>query len=223
MSNRHQSKQIWQQHWPDHLAVFADRMSDAQLEATAGLVTVLLCGEQSATKIFAAEISRARDRLAESALSQLIAIENDELIHEQAMAAVAEKLPSSAGLHAHKRRAQRFFAKLGRIDNIGDQFHQITHLDTAVCKIMWHIERSRSPGISPLRALTGQIKKDEARHVAVSKRYASYLDMKPNRSQARGESTSDGLVNMLEPLGSAFETVGVDSDKLFKHLQRCHQ
>jgi hypothetical protein len=211
---------FWQHQWPKQLEQFTAGMSDAQQEATAGLVTVLLCGEQSATKIFAAEISRSRDRASMSGLQQLINIERDEHIHEQALTAVIKKLPAAEGLHGHKRRAQRFFASLGRIDRIADQFRQITHLDTAVCKIMWHIENSRSQGMEPLRLLTGQIKKDEARHVAVSRRYAGYLGMPAAASRIGAEQVSDGLVSMLEPLGGAFETIGVDCDKLFSHLLR---
>lgn len=220
MSDLDRATRFWRQQWPAELERFTAGMTDAQQEAAAGLVTVLLCGEQSATRIFATEINRTRDRASVSGLHQLINIERDEHIHEQALTAVMKKLPAVEGLHRHKRRAQRFFAGLGRIEKIADQFRQISHLDTAVCKIMWHIENSRNEGMAPLRALTAQIKKDEARHVAVSRRYAGFLGMPASESRIGAEQVSEGLVSMLEPLGGAFETIGVDSDKLFSHLLR---
>lgn len=211
--------QFWKCRWPQILPGFAQQMSDKQMEATARLVTVLLCGEQSAIQIFAAEISRSRNRVSEAALRQLVLIEKDEHMHECALKEVGQLLPCVQDQNKHKRRAQQYFASLGRVKSMSEHFAYITQLDTAVCKIMWHIESSRSPGVSPLTILTGQIKKDEARHVAVSRNYASHLGLSLKDTRLGAERINHGLVRMLEPLGSDFEEVGVDSDKLFKHLQ----
>jgi len=208
----------WYNDWYLHLRTAGPRMSDQQLEATARLATVLLCGEQSAVRIFAAEVRRGRAPA--KALNALHAIEQDEHLHECALLDYSEYLPKSDDLHALKRRAQRFFAKLGRIDDMARHFGQISHLDSVVCRIMWHIERSAIDKASPLRLIATQIKKDEARHVAVSRRYAASLGLTSSRRGDDGVEVTERMVEMLAPLADSFEAVGVDSDRLFANIQR---
>ena len=203
--------------WMGLLRDTGPRMSDDQKEACARLATVLLCGEQSAVQVFAAEVRRGRAPA--EAVDQLRAIERDEQLHEQALHYFCNYLPRPDDVHALKRRAQRFFASLGRTEDIARHFAQIAVLDSAVCKVMWHIENSAVESTSPLRYLAAQIKNDEARHVGVSRRYAASLGL-PVQPSEEYDATVDGLITMLDPLGDAFEKVGVDSDRLFTHLRR---
>jgi len=206
------------QQWRLHLQNAGPMMSDVQMEACARLVTVLLCGEQSALLIFSAEVKRGR--APEQALNALRSIEFDEQLHEQALSDFSQYLPVPDDLHAVKRRAQRFFAGLGRISDMARHFGQISYLDSAVCKIMFHIERSSIDSLSPLRQIAGQIKKDEVRHVSVSRNYAASLGLKRSVMNEDGFATTEGLIHILEPVTASFETVGVDSDKLFAHIRR---
>ena len=208
----------WYQAWSLHLRAAGPRMSDRQMEATARLATVLLCGEQSAVQVFAAEVRRGRAPA--EALAALRTIEQDEHLHERSLLDFCEYLPKPDGLHTLKRRAQRFFAELGRIDDMARHFGQISHLDSVVCRIMWHIERSAIDKASPLRLIATQIKKDEARHVAVSRRYAASLGLKPSERGEDGTLVAERMVGMLGPLADSFETVGIDSDRLFANIQR---
>jgi hypothetical protein len=193
-------------------------MTDTQAEACARLATVLLCGEQSAIQIFSSEIERGRAPT--SAVHALRVIEFEEQLHERALCAFCNYLPDASDGHALRRRAQRFFLRLGRIDNVARHFSHIAHLDSAVCKIMRHVENSSIERVSPLCRIAAQIKNDEARHVAVSRKYAALLGLP---AQARGEGAAtinEGLVEMLMPLADSFEIVGVDSDRLFKQIRR---
>jgi len=208
----------WYNDWYLHLRTSGPRMPDQQLEATARLATVLLCGEQSAVRVFAAEVRRGRAPA--KALRALHAIEEDEHLHECALLDFCEYLPKPDGLHALKRHAQRFFAELGRIDDMARHFGQISHLDSVVCRIMWHIERSAIDKGSPLRLIATQIKKDEARHVAVSRRYAASLGLTSNERGEDGVQVAERMVDMLAPLADSFETVGVDTDRLFANIRR---
>lgn len=203
--------------WYGHLQTVGPCMSDAEMEACARLATVLLCGEQSAIQVFSAEVQRGLAPAA--ALNALQAIEHDERLHESALRAFCEYLPVPADAHALKRRAQRFFAGLGRVSNIAQQFTRISHLDSGVCKIMWHVERSAFSSLSPLRRIAEQIKTDEARHVVVTRRYAATLGQKADRRRDDGVAIAEGLVDMLGPVTDSFETVGVDSDRLFSHIR----
>ena len=204
--------------WYTYLQNAGPLMSDAEMEACARLVTVLLCGEQSAIQIFSAEVRRGRAPA--EALNALRAIERDEHLHERALRAFGEYLPSTDDLHALKRRAQRFFAGLGRVNDMARHFGQISHLDSAVCKIMWHVEKSTIDSVSPLRRIATQIKNDEARHVFVSRRYAASLGLTPRQRDDDGVATTEGLIDMLDPLADSFETVGVDTDRLFAHIRK---
>ena len=191
-------------------------MSDAEMEACARLATVLLCGEQSAIQVFSAEVRRGRAPAA--ALSALQAIEQDELLHERALLAFCEYLPTPDDAHRLKRRAQRFFAGLGRADDMAQHLGRVSHLDSAVCKIMWHVEKSALSSVSPLRRIATQIKNDEARHVAVTRNYAAALGLSTHKRLDEGFTIAEGLIEVLEPLTDSFETVGVDSDRLFSHI-----
>jgi len=188
------------------------------MEACARLATVLLCGEQSAIRIFSAEIGRGRATA--EAIVALRGIEQDEHLHEQALRSLCEYLPRPDDAHALKRRAQRFFVGLGRIDNMARHFGQISHLDSAVCKIMWHIERSDIDTLSPLQRIATLIKNDEARHVIVSRRYAASLGLSARERDDDGISVTDRLIDMLDVVTDSFETVGVDCDRLFAHIRK---
>lgn len=206
--------------WFRELLRVGPAISDRQMEACANLATVLLCGEQSAIRIFAAEVERSRQRGAHAALRDLLEIERDEHLHERALLAFCRYLPATADQHTLKRRAQRFFARLGRTRDLSAHFAQISELDRAVCKIMWHVENSGLDRVSPLRELAGMIKMDEARHVAVSRRYAAEMGYEQrDRHEFEGRIRND-LVTMLRPLGASFEVVGVDSDRLFRQIVR---
>ncbi len=202
--------------WADYLHTHGPKMSSTEMEACSRLATVLLCGEQSAIRIFAAEVQRGRAPV--EVLTALQSIEADEQLHERALQDFCNYLPAADDAHAIKRRAQRFFASLGRAGDPARHFARIAYLDSAVCKIMWHIENSALHAHSPLRYIAADIKADEARHVSVSRRYARSLD--PD-AMTRDEALSigDGLVDMLAPLGNSFEAVGVDSDRLFNQLR----
>ena len=192
-------------------------MRDRELEAAARLVTVLLCGEQSAIRVFAAEVERHRDR--RNAVRDLMTIEQDEHRHEQALLDLKTFLPVTPDEHRIKRTAQRFFASLGRVDTIGLRFAQIGQLDTAVCKIMYHVERGSMRPDAALRRVASNIKTDEARHVAVSREYARGLGIDLRATRDRVEYVNDQLVDVLSLAADSFEVLGVDSDRLFAHIR----
>jgi len=204
--------------WHVHLQTEGTRMTDAQAEACARLATVLLCGEQSAIQIFSAEIGRSAAPA--TALKTLQVIEFEEQLHEQALRAFCNYLPDVPDGHVLKRRAQRFFVRLGRVDSVARHFSHIAELDSAVCKIMRHVENSSIDRVSPLRRLATQIKNDEARHVTVSRRYAAMLGLAVRERGDSVDEINDGLAEMLAPLADSFEVVGVDSDRLFRQIRR---
>lgn len=207
----------WVTPWTRDLHEFGPRMRDRELEAAARLVTVLLCGEQSAIKVFAAEAERNRER--RHAVRDLLTIEQDEHRHEQALLDLQGFLPSTPDQHRIKRTAQRFFAGLGRVDELGLRFAQIGQLDTAVCKIMYHVEKGSLLPEAALRRVATNVKTDEARHVAVSREYAKGLGINLRAAREEVEYVNDQLVDVLSLVADSFEVIGVDSDRLFAHIR----
>ena len=151
-------------------------LPDHQTEALALLIPMLLCGEQSAALIFNRETSRLNSQLAGECARAIASIEADELMHDQALQAVAGHLPRLSGQARVKRRAQLFYARLGSDhDSIARLFTGIQHLDACVCQIMHHVANSDIGKNHPFARLFSRIKRDEARHVLVSKRHARAL------------------------------------------------
>ncbi len=204
--------------WHRYLRGIGPSLSDAQAEACARLGTVLLCGEQSAVQIFAREVSRGL--APPETLRSLQIIEREEAAHEQALEALCRSLPAPPDAWALKRRAQRFFLRLGRAENIAQHFGQIAILDSAVCRMMYAIEHSSIARGTPMHRLAGIIKRDEARHVAVSRRYAALFDPPPACRIEAAAALGSELATMLAPLGDSFEVLGVCSDRLFRRLRR---
>ena len=209
----------WLSRWQ---AYFADRplaLKPRQLEAIGGLIPSLLCGEQSAVTTFHAEARRlSRDARLESA-RLFHRIESDERSHEAGLQALLSKVPPAADLHAVKRRAQRFFAGLGRAESVAQHFSQIAQLDRAVCIIMWHIEHSDAGADDAVRIIARQIKRDEARHVSISRRHARALGASADDHRTLGEKISAGLGGLLEPVADRFEAIGIDFDHLARRIR----
>lgn len=208
----------WYAKWNAYLAANGDMLGSRHAEAASRLAAVLLAGEQSAISIFSAEVKRRSEAAQTAGLAQLRAIERDEFVHEHCLRNLCRYLPQVDDTHAIRRRAQRFFAGLGRTADMGRHFGQISHLDSAVCRIMWHLEQSELPAASPLALLSTRIKHDEARHVCVSRRHARALGLGARDRGAVGEQVRADLVSMLAPVGASFEDIGVDADRLFDDI-----
>lgn len=204
------------QRWAEHLDQIGPGMTDQQMEACADLITVLLCGEQSAVSVFAKEVASGRAPVC--AMAALQKIERDERLHEAALLRFETFLPTTKRHHQIKRRAQRFFFRLGRADSVGHHFARVAHLDSAVCKIMHQVERSAIQAVSPLKRIAMEIKHDEARHVAVSRNYAHAMGVDRAEQRHHRAIMMQGLTDLLHGVGDAFEVVGVDSDRLFRRL-----
>ena len=203
-----------------HLAPALRRLDEDKRLELARLIPALLCGEQSAVAIFHAEARRLETAAHLTSVALFRAIENDELSHERGLQAMLHVLPVPEDQHTIKRRAQCFYARLGRTAGVAEHFAQIAHLDAAVCRIMRELEGSalaREPVIS---ALFGQLKRDEARHVSVSRWHAAALGMPRREQDALGEDLRKRLVDFLAPLGDAFDALQVDPERLFTRLRR---
>lgn len=210
----------WAQAWRRDVRAHPLRLADHQLQALARVVPLLVCGEQSAIAVFGGQAMSLTGAATAQLLKPFQAIEDDESGHELAWQTLHAQLPKPADLTQLKRRSQRFFARLGRRSSIGQHFAQVAQLDSAVGAMMWHLERSSVAAEPRLFNLANQVKRDEARHVAVSRRYAKLLGVPRAEYDALGDLVREELVVLLEPVVDALECIGVDSDAMFRRIAK---
>ncbi len=196
------------------------RLPDDQREALARLLPVLLCGEQSAVVLFHHEARRLSAAARQASYHCFSTIEKDEFQHDLGLQALQRKLPRPQDLPNIRRRAKRFFARLGRVESTAEHFAQISHLDSAVAVIMRALEASEAARDRQLRSLVAQIKRDEARHVFISRSHALQLGIARSDYRSMGQQIRTQVLALLAPFGSAFETLGVDVDRLFGRIRK---
>ncbi len=205
--------------WSKQYAGSPLEFSSAHTEALAILMPLLLCGEQSAQLVFQQQaLQFSQQQCADSVLA-LNEVEADEAWHDEALQMVFSQLPELAEQHKVRRTAQRFYAGLGRSLSLQQQFVRIASLDACVTQLMQLIERGSIGSRHPFSLLCGLIKKDEAKHVYVSKHFAQHLgasvsDMAEERLWVLG-----ALMQLLKQQADQFEIIGVDLDKLEKRLE----
>ena len=222
-ANSNRDVNHWSNKW---LNEFGDRsldFNDETLVQLAKLVPLLLCGEQSAVLIFNRFSDTLTHQEISDSLNKFSRIESDEHQHELALQKLLSTLPKPDDLHQLKRRSQRFYANLSSNVGLAQQFAQIAVLDSCVCRIMKEMESSIVRKQPILSYLFSQIKKDEARHVNISRRQALQLGLNKHQISEQAENISRQLVELLTPSALSFEALEVDPDKLFNKLLGAYQ
>jgi hypothetical protein len=189
---------------------------DAQAaEALAQLVPLLCCGEEAAVASFD-RLGRAASLDAE-ARRTLQKIAEDERRHDAMLRGLCAALPAGS---TDPHRARHFHLSLSRG---GTVLHlaRIAGLDAAVCTILSRLLQpgvpiSRDPGV---RAVLTHIRKDETRHVAVSRGIALAA---ADRQAVRGAAAEarGALAELLACGADAFEALGIDPDRLMRDIKR---
>lgn len=185
--------------------------------ALARLIPILGCGEEAAALAFdgLARASNA-DPLACAALRQIAA---DERLHDGLMHDLADALPNIAD-EAAIRAARRLHIRLAAG---GTAMHlaKIASLDAAVCTILSRLLRPGLPLADDgfVEATLRRIRRDEARHVALSRALVlasgSSAQLRDAGAESRGALAA---VLMLE--ADAFEALQVDPGLLERDVKR---
>lgn len=194
------------------------RLSHRQQEALARLIPMLLCGEQSAQFVFNGHAAQIRQGESIEVQRALRRIEAEEAVHERALQTLASILPPPDDLHRLKRRAQRFYTGLGQGVTLAEHFARIEALDSGVCRIMQALVLGDWGSAPALPLMFDAIKRDEARHVGISRSYALNLGIDPRTREHQRRHIADQLVAYLGTEAAAFEPLGVDADRLFAGL-----
>ncbi|GLP95103.1 hypothetical protein [Paraferrimonas sedimenticola] len=185
--------------------------SDPQAEALAELMPLLSCGEQSAQLVFQQAADESADQQSQLALNE---VEFDEARHDIALTWVQEQLPWLKVSRQAQRRAQVFYARLGRIEEAQQQFARIASLDASVTQIMKAMRGSELGSQHPFSILCNLIMRDEAKHVYVARHQAQRLNASAELLHEQGQLIRQQLWQMLAHHGHAFEALGVDLDTI---------
>lgn len=204
--------------------------TDTQIDNLGQLLPLLLCGEQSAQLVFNQEIARlqsvqqqlsplATNSQQQRLIQSLIEVESDECRHDIALQSVADQLPTLDGFIKVQRQAKRFYSRLGRVDNFSEHFVRIAVLDTCVTQIMHAFESCKLGPQHGFSQLCGLIKKDEAKHVYISRGHAIALGAQTEDFQQQQWQVSRALFELLNTQHQAFESMGICLDDIRQKLE----
>lgn len=213
----------WYLDWQSEFDASSLNMTNIEQQALASLIPLLLCGEQSAQLVFSNEIERLNNHNKEKysqAVLALSTIEAEENAHELALQSVLMRLPKADNLSKIKRRAQLFYASLGKAETVIEHFILIRQLDSYVAIIMSHMARSQLGSQHLVSQLFNHIKNDEAGHVSIARRHIISLGGEVNQSSKLIRSLSSRLCQLLSPQESSFINLGVDIEHLLEKIEK---
>jgi hypothetical protein len=193
------------------------RLGDAQAEALSELLQVFACGEESASLAFA---RLGNSPLEETGRRALARIAGEELIHERLLRGLRGALPAPVPDWELRRALPRFYHGIAQA-NVGLHLASIAALDSAVCLILAALlEPDRTLAQEPVAsAVFRRIHRDEAGHVRLSRRIAAEL-VQREVIGAVAENARLGLVGVLARRGAAFDSLGIDAERLFVRIGR---
>jgi hypothetical protein len=204
-------------------AVELARLSEREIVALERLIPSLLCGEESAVIIFQHEGKRyGRSATTAHLMRRLQDIAGEEERHEVILNYLLRQLPPAPDAAAINERSRGFFVKLGF--QSGDPIHRLNHigaLDRCVSITLGAMAKSASAVRSPVFAtVVNRIRNDEARHVKISRGIMQELGVSRRQMRDADDVVRAMYVELMAPLGAAFEDVAIDPDRLFAALSR---
>ncbi len=193
------------------------RLGDAQAEALSELLQVFACGEELASLAFA---RLGNSPIEDAARHALARVAKDELVHERLLRGLRGALPAPAPDRELRHALLRFYHCIAQAD-IGLHLASIAALDSAVCLILAALlGTDRVLAQEPtVNAIFCHIHRDEAGHVRLSRRIASEL-VQGDAIGGVAENARLDLVGVLARRGAAFDSLGVDAERLFARIGR---
>lgn len=211
---------------PGHCFRVADRLQPQSCalalgagaaSALAELLPLLGCGEEAAIGSF--DRLALDDRLAPDARAALKAIAIDERRHDALLGGLRDALPPPSTNRALRRASRQFHIAVSQ-GGVPVHLARIAGIDAAVCTVLSRVLGSAStvahdPGVA---GVLGNIRRDEARHVAISRAIAIAAI---GRSRARDAAAEVrfGLAGLLAIGADAFARIEVDPDRLLAQVR----
>jgi len=195
-------------------------LTSAGQEAVARILAILVCAEESAISIFHHECKRIEENQIQANRQALLEIESEERVHNWLIHKARSFFPTPDDIPAIRRRTRRLFMRVGS-RQMDLHFARISGLDSGVCICLSALLGStRVTDVTGFARLIRHIRLDESSHVKKARSHAADLGFQSSDFGEAYDLVRTGMVGMLEPIGSSFETLGVDPDRLFKRLLR---
>ncbi len=204
--------------WPSSPQAVA-LADDAQAQALSDLLPVLICGEASAEQAFGRAVRALSTRLPAAMVQALRSIEDDERRHGRVLAELCASLPPPRSQRPG-RAAARFVRQIQQHDP-ARHLANIAALDAAVCRVLAGVCQPGRPLACnrALRAVFDGIRRDEARHVRISRRTAMHLGLGADVLGHARRAVGEAFAALLLPQASAFARLGVDEFELRLRLK----
>ena len=186
--------------------------------ATAGLLALLRAGEQSAQATFSRLVTRLPHGSARELQSALVNIGADEARHDQLLAAAG----NVAGVVQVRppTSVRRFFLRLESRE-IGVHLARVASLDACVCQTVAAVLNAKPQWLHPTLVLAlGEIRRDEGRHVKLTKSLAQKMGVGPELFRDVGAETRHGFDAVLAIYDTALFELGVDTHTLHRRIRR---
>lgn len=189
-------------------------------EGLSRIIATMMCGEESATHVFNNEGNRLTDQAIGASTSVMYRIVGEEAEHEDLLSAISSRLPTPPDLDTLRSRTRFFFIRVASREP-AIHFSRIVGLDSGVCmSLNAMLQTGAALSAAPeIHRILRHIWKDEASHVRVSRRHVLDLGLEEKELRAESHNVREAYANrIVQPLGDAFESIGVDTDALRRRL-----
>jgi rubrerythrin len=197
------------------------RLDDRTAQALADVLPLLGCGEEAAAIAFRRLADRtAQDSAQRASAVVLHTIEAEERAHDALLKRLCARLPQPADSTALRIAARRFHLQLSARD-LTLHLARIAAIDSAVCTILSRLTSSRAAIAQDpaLVRLFHRIRRDEARHVAVTRAIVGERGGGEPLRRA-GAAARQALAALLGLRGATFDRLRVDPDALMRDVAR---
>ncbi|MGF6920685.1 hypothetical protein [Paraburkholderia sp. 40] len=201
--------------------VTAPRLDERTARALADVLPLLRCGEEAATLAFGRLADRADvDPAQRAEAAALHMIEAEERVHDALLQQLCERLPQSADGAALRSAARSFHLRMFARDQTL-HLARIAAVDAAVCTVLSRLTSPRTALAQDpaLVQLFHRIRRDEARHVAVTRTIVSKRGS-AERLRSSGAAAREALAALLSLRGATFDLLRVDPDALIRDVAR---
>lgn len=201
---------------PAHAARLA--LSDEAAQALADLLPILMCGEASAEWVFEAVAAALTDGANANLAAALQGIAEDEQRHGLWLSQLKAGLPPPSA-RGTTRRAAHFLRTLAS-DDLAIHLSRVAALDAGVCVVLAEVCARGTPiAANPaLLNVFSRIRRDEGRHVRISRRCAAALGVSSVTELVERRAVLAGFAALLAPKAATFAAIGVDMSRLHRRF-----
>lgn len=194
-------------------------ISPVVAQGLADLLPTLLCGEASAEMVFTQTIQSFSSTHFPDLHNELCRIVFDEIRHGELLLNLSHYLPSPSKRDTAKQ-AVRFLRNLAS-DDLSIHLARLSAIDIGVCIVLSSVCRAQPIAENDyLYDLLTSIRRDEGRHVRVTRRCAEVLGLDIATERKEKIQVLKAFSSLLSRQDAAFIAIGVDPEQLRTHFKK---